>query len=79
MAGAVFSPAYRAFLECLIEARRGAGVTQVELAKQLAKPQSYVSKVERGERRIDVVEFTDWARALKADPAELYATYLCVG
>ena len=76
MAGAVFSPAYRAFLACLIEARRSAGITQVEVAARLGKPQSYVSKVERGERRLDVVEFTDWANALRVDPKDLYANYL---
>ncbi len=76
MAGAVFSTAYRTFLGCLIEARRNAGVTQVEVASRLGKPQSYVSKVERGERRLDVVEFTEWARALRVDPSDLYASYL---
>ncbi len=79
MAGAVFSPAYRTFLDCLIEARRSTGVTQVEVATRLGKPQSYVSKVERGERRLDVVEFTDWAGALGADPLDLYASYLKAG
>ena len=76
MSGAVFTPAYRTFLDCLIEARRAAGVTQVEVAARLGKPQSFVSKVERGERRLDVVEFTTWAQALGADPIDLYTSYL---
>jgi transcriptional regulator with XRE-family HTH domain len=51
--------------------RKSAGVTQVELAGRLGKPQSFVSKVERGERRLDVVEFCQVAEALGHDPAEL--------
>jgi transcriptional regulator with XRE-family HTH domain len=43
-------------LDCLRSARRSANVTQVELAKRLGTDQSFVSKYERGERRIDVLE-----------------------
>jgi len=57
----------------LIEARSAAGVTQAELAAQLARPQSFVSKIERGERQLDVVEFLGIAQALGVDPAELIA------
>lgn len=52
----------------LSEARRLAGVTQAELASRLDRPQSYVSKFERGERRLDLVEFGDVAKALGIDP-----------
>ena len=55
----------------LVDARRSAGVTQVELASRLSKPQSFVSKIERGERRIDVLEFCAVARALGVKPAAL--------
>lgn len=48
-----------------------AGLTQQTLAEQLRKPQSYVSKVERSERRLDVAEFIAYARALGQDPAQL--------
>jgi transcriptional regulator with XRE-family HTH domain len=63
----VFTPTYTRFRELLTEAREGAGLTQAELARKLDKPQSYVSKFERGERRLDVVEFFEVARALKID------------
>ena len=46
------------------EARTDAKVTQVELAKRLGETQSFVSKCERGERRLDVVELRAWCRAL---------------
>ena len=39
-------------------------VTQQELAERLGKPQSFVSKIERGDRRLDVVEFVRVAKAL---------------
>ena len=50
------SPRYREFLERLRAARREAGLTQEDVAVQLRKPQSFVSKCESGERRVDIVE-----------------------
>ena len=47
---------YAEFLRLLIEARLEAGVTQVQLGKRLPFGQSGISKIERGERRIDVIE-----------------------
>jgi ribosome-binding protein aMBF1 (putative translation factor) len=67
----VFTPSYGRFRELLIEARENAGLTQWQLSERLKRPQSYVSKFERGERRLDVVEFLDVARALRVDPLDL--------
>jgi transcriptional regulator with XRE-family HTH domain len=64
----VFTPTYGRFRELLIEAREGAGLTQAGLAERLNRPQSYISKFERGERRLDVVEFLEVAEALKINP-----------
>lgn len=64
MTQSVFSARYDLLRETLVRARREAGLTQAELAIRLAKPQSYVSKIERGERRIDIVELIDISRAL---------------
>ena len=50
------SPEYKSFLRLLIEARENAGMSQRDLAKRLKKPQSYISKSETGERRVDPVE-----------------------
>lgn len=55
----------------LIEARQKAKVSQRQLAKKLGRTQSYVSKYEMGDQRIDVVEFIDIARALLIEPAVL--------
>ncbi len=57
----------------LVQARRDASLTQVALAKRLGRPQSFVSKFERGERRLDVAEFLEVARALGIDPAQTIA------
>jgi transcriptional regulator with XRE-family HTH domain len=50
------SSAYQAFLRRLREARLAAGKTQAQVAKALGQPQSFVSKVEGGERRLDPLE-----------------------
>jgi transcriptional regulator with XRE-family HTH domain len=55
----------------LVNARQNAGLTQVALAKKLGRPQSFVSKFETGERRLDVIEFLDVARALGVDPNQI--------
>ena len=54
---------YQHFLARLRAARQEAGLTQVEVAKKLRKPQSFVSKCESGERKVDAVELGDFARA----------------
>lgn len=68
----VFTDAYAKFLALLVETRKGLGVTQVELAKRLGKPQPFISYLERGERRIDVIEFIAIARALGLEPRALF-------
>ena len=60
----------------LIRAREKQGFTQVALAAALNKPQSFIAKVEVGERRLDVLEFCAIARALGLDPAALMDTLL---
>lgn len=60
--GSAHTARYREFLKRLRAARVAAGLTQVEVARRLAKPQSYVSKCESGERRVDVVELADLAQ-----------------
>ncbi|NOT08296.1 MAG: helix-turn-helix transcriptional regulator [Gemmatimonadales bacterium] len=55
------TPAYRAFLVQLITARERTGLTQVQVAKRLGWPQSRISRMETGERRVDVVELQCFA------------------
>jgi transcriptional regulator with XRE-family HTH domain len=60
----------------LAAAREQAGITQVQLAKQLRKPQSFVSNYERGQRRIDILELLRIAEALEADARAILADIL---
>ena len=63
---------YRQVGAALAAARDRAGLTQVELAKLLRKPQSFVSNYERGNRRIDVLELLRIVDALNADPRKVF-------
>ncbi len=58
---------YQKFIKKLRQARLEAGLTQVEVGRKLKQPQAYVSKIERGERRVDVVELCEFARLYKKD------------
>ncbi len=73
MSGATTTEAYGAFIEALVAYRKNLQVTQVELAARLGKPQSFISKIERRERRLDIVEFCAIARALNTTPSGLLA------
>lgn len=73
---ALYERSYAAFTDLLKEERRKAGLTQAMLAKKLRRPQSYVSKYERGDRRLDVIEFLEIARAIKFDPNEILSKLL---
>ena len=55
----------------LAQARERAGLTQVQLAKLLRKPQSFVSSYETGQRRIDVLEMLRIVEALKGNPQKV--------
>jgi transcriptional regulator with XRE-family HTH domain len=59
--------------ELLETARREAGVTQVELARRLGKPQSFVSSYESGQRRVDLLEFASIVLAMGGDASALAA------
>jgi transcriptional regulator with XRE-family HTH domain len=63
----VFTRKHERLRQLLVEVRKKANLTQEQLAARLARPQSFVSKVERGERRLDVVEFFDFVAAIGLD------------
>ncbi|HEV3272887.1 MAG TPA: helix-turn-helix transcriptional regulator [Candidatus Methylacidiphilales bacterium] len=58
----LYSSEYERFLQLLRKAREAAGLTQIEAARRLERPQSFVSKCESGERRVDVVELAQFCR-----------------
>jgi len=65
---AATSPRHRKLSARLRAARERAGVAQVDLAARLQVPQSFISKYETGERRLDVIELLDILRALHISP-----------
>ena len=69
MGKSIHSPQHQKLRDLLISARKKAGLTQAEVAERLNRPQSFVAKYEGGERRLDVIEFIQVARAVGLDPA----------
>ena len=59
------SPRYKRFTKRLREARERAGMNQVEAARALGRPQSFIAKIESGQRRVDVIELQDLARTYR--------------
>ena len=72
----IFGGDHQKLVEVLIEARKHAGLTQTELADLLGKDQKFISLIERGQRRVDVIEFVDLARALGRPPNDLFLSVL---
>lgn len=66
---------YQAFIERLVRARQEARLTQVKVAAKLGRPQTWVSKCELGERRVDFVELEDFAAAY-GKPLKYFRTRL---
>lgn len=65
MSESVYTKEYRHLLRKLREARLDAKLTQIDVAEKLKKPQSFVSKFENGERRVDFVELERLAKIYK--------------
>src|SRR3546814_14589325 len=74
MPGTVYTKASKQVAQALADARKQAGLLQEELARRVGKDQSFVSNIERGQRRIDVLELSAMARAMDRDPSDLYRT-----
>jgi transcriptional regulator with XRE-family HTH domain len=64
----LYTKEWEVLLELLRDLREAQGWTQEQLAKKLGRPQSTVSKIEAGERKLDVCQFVDYLRILNADP-----------
>lgn len=65
------SDAYKYLLERLVDARKAAGLNQTDLGKLMGRGQTFVSKVEQGERRLDAIELIIWCRFIEADVSRL--------
>ncbi|PJZ68752.1 transcriptional regulator [Leptospira perolatii] len=71
MGKTIYTDEYRHFQKLLKQARREAELTQVDVAEALGQAQSYVSKIEAGDRRIDVIEFWNLAK-LYGKPVDFF-------
>lgn len=67
----VYSIEYQMVIKALREARVAGHITQEELGKALGRPQSFIAKVENGERRLDIVEFVHLCRFVGIDPVSI--------
>lgn len=75
MPSSLHSHQYQIFRSLLVAAREKSGLTQVRLAEKLGKPQSFISKYERGERRLDFTEFIELADVLEIDVVDFVSCY----
>ena len=67
MSKSIYSKKYKNILKKIKKARLEIGLKQEEVADKLKKPQSYISKIERGERRIDIAELQELAKIYKKE------------
>ena len=67
MSNSIYSKDYKEIIERLKKARLESGFAQQDVADKLGKPQSYISKIESGERRLDVAEIKKFATIYKKD------------
>lgn len=74
----LYEPRYQALREELVEARVQAGLTQSVLAKRVNRTQSFISKVESGERYVDVIDLISWCEATQADPCQILAKVMAI-
>lgn len=75
MPSSLHSHHYQIFRSLLVSAREESGLTQVQIAERLGKPQSFISKYERGERRLDFTEFIELADVLGIDVTDFVGRY----
>jgi len=73
MEKSIHSAGYAIFLRLLKKAREDAGLTQTQLARKIGETQTFISKCERGERRVDVVELRTFCQAFGLSPRQFVA------
>jgi transcriptional regulator with XRE-family HTH domain len=72
MRKSIYSDEYQVVLDQLVAMRKAAGLTQRDLARKLGREHSFVSRIEKGERRLDVVEFHWVCQALDQNAGTVY-------
>lgn len=72
MPKSVFGGAHQDLVKVLAEARKSSGLTQAELGEKVGKDQTYISLIEVGQRRVDILEFIALSRAMRIEPTRLF-------
>ena len=67
MIKSIHTKEYAYFVERLRKAREDSGLTQVQVAKKLKRPQSHISNIETGQQRVDIVELQRFAKLYGQD------------
>lgn len=73
MSKSIFDGAHSQLIEIMLSARRRSGLTQAEVGLRVGKDQTFISLIERSQRRVDVLEFIALARAMGEDPQRLFS------
>ncbi|HEF4758052.1 TPA: helix-turn-helix transcriptional regulator [Pseudomonas putida] len=71
MTKTIYRPEHTILLNLLRKYRKAAGLTQVDCSKALSRPQSFMSDVENGTRRLDIVQLHDLCKVLRVSLVEL--------
>lgn len=71
MPRSTFSPAYQEVTDLVVRLRQEAGLSQRDLAAKLGRELSYISRIEQGQRRLDLVEFAWHCKACGVDPRKV--------
>ncbi|MGH8047967.1 MAG: helix-turn-helix domain-containing protein [Chthoniobacterales bacterium] len=72
----LYSPEWEACCIVLKDLREANGITQTDLSTRLGMPQSFVSKVESGQRKLDLRQFSIYVRSMGEDPIEVFSKLL---
>lgn len=72
MPNSIFSTGHHELVQIITDARKDSGLTQLQLSEKLGRSQSYVSNIERGQRRVDLLEFHAICVVLQRDPVEMF-------
>jgi len=70
MVDSMFTAAFSEVVHAVIAMRKGAGLTQRQLAAALGREHNYIARIETGQRRLDLVELVQLCRACNADPEQ---------
>jgi transcriptional regulator with XRE-family HTH domain len=75
LAKSLYTPEWEFLCELLTQIRVEKGLTQTELALRLDQPQSFVCKVESGQRKLDVRQFVIYVKCLDASPLDVLSSF----